>query len=279
MLQSPFEVQVLVAGKKVREYYHEGQFFIEGKKGSEFTLKFKNNSYKKILVVPSIDALSVIDGTPATKNSSGYIVQPYSSLEIKGWRTSLNDVAKFLFDDKKQSYANLGYSGDVANVGSIAFRVYEEKVQITTYTTGNTWITYPQQPYDWYTIYNTCNSTAGKSNVNPTRGATKGSYNIKSDELAYPGTYTSEFEGMATASLNSVLEKGPSSDFNLGTAFGNKEEDKVKTEEFAKGTLLEEMVIYYSDRNGLMNLGIKLIPEAKIYPSPFADGFCKAPKK
>ena len=106
MYHNQFELFILVNGKKVREYYHDGKIFIEGKKGSEFTLKFKNNSYQRVLFVPSIDGLSVIDGKEASKNSGGYIVDALRSIEIKGWRTSLDDVASFIFDEKTNSYVN-----------------------------------------------------------------------------------------------------------------------------------------------------------------------------
>jgi len=104
MTKNNYEVEVLVNGRPVKEYSHEFRTYIEGKQKTTFSLRLKNNSSVRKLFVPSIDGLSVMDGKECSFDSSGYIVGPYSSITIDGWRTSDSEVAQFYFSDAKSSY-------------------------------------------------------------------------------------------------------------------------------------------------------------------------------
>lgn len=79
-------------------------------------------------MVPAVDGKSVLDGSPATPNSMGYIVPAWGSIRIPGWTLNGNEVAKFKFDDKEQSYAARMSNGSVVQSGVIGVLVYEEKV-------------------------------------------------------------------------------------------------------------------------------------------------------
>jgi len=56
--QNPsFQLEVLVHGKPVRFYHHEGNDFIEGRKGSEFTLRVHNKSPRRVEAVISVEGI------------------------------------------------------------------------------------------------------------------------------------------------------------------------------------------------------------------------------
>jgi hypothetical protein len=124
-----YEVQILVNGSRCKQYYHNGKTFIEAKKGSEYSLEIKNNTWQRILAVCSVDGLDVLNGKPATENGNGYVITGYNSLKIDGFRVSDNEVAKFLFDYKGSSYAASKEDGSERNVGVIAARIFAEKIQ------------------------------------------------------------------------------------------------------------------------------------------------------
>jgi hypothetical protein len=86
MNKNNYEVNVIVNGRPVREYYHNGQFYIEARENYEYSIKLKNHSHKKIMAVLSVDGIDVLKGKSATDAESGYIINPYSSTEIKGYR-------------------------------------------------------------------------------------------------------------------------------------------------------------------------------------------------
>ena len=57
-----------------------------------------------------------------------YVLSPWSSAEIAGWRKNLNEVAAFYFTNLSDSYA--GRTGRPLNVGVIGVAVYEEDLPV-----------------------------------------------------------------------------------------------------------------------------------------------------
>ncbi len=122
----PYRLQILINGNPVRMYSgNEGKVCVEGRHGSNFTLRLHNDSGGRVLFVPSVDGLSVIDGKRANILSSGYVVEARGSVDIKGWRTSLEDVAQFQFGTLDKSYA--AKMDQPNNVGVIGVVVFQEK--------------------------------------------------------------------------------------------------------------------------------------------------------
>src|SRR5690349_5729842 len=105
MNKNKYEINVLINGKPVKEYFHNNRFYLEAKNGSEYSIKLKNHGHKKIMAVLSVDGIEVLKGGNANEAESGYIINPFSSIEIKGYRIDDNNVATFKFSDGKTSYA------------------------------------------------------------------------------------------------------------------------------------------------------------------------------
>ena len=125
MNKSNYIVEILANGHPLQEYFEKGKHYIEARKGTEFSLRIKNNGFKRILAVPSVDGLSVLDGKEAGEESSGYIINGYDSLTIDGWRVSDSEVRKFFFSNPEESYAKRKSNGD--NLGVIGIAIYREK--------------------------------------------------------------------------------------------------------------------------------------------------------
>ena len=169
MYRNNIELRVLVNGRPVREYTHQGLTFIESRHGSQYVIKVKNDNATRVMVVVSVDGLDVITGKPADKTNKGYIVDAYSSTEIKGYRTSDNESVKFIFVSKDQSYVANAAPGDARNSGVIGIRVFEEKPEkvkviekiVEKHHWHNqpvpVWPKYPCDPWDpwnpWYPTY------------------------------------------------------------------------------------------------------------------------------
>lgn len=107
-------------------YKSGGRRFVVGSAGSPYSIMIKNRCRSRVEVVVSVDGLDVIDGKPASFGKRGYVIAPGKTLEVKGWRTGWDKVARFEFSDVGGSYANQRH-GNARNVGVIGLAVFGEK--------------------------------------------------------------------------------------------------------------------------------------------------------
>jgi len=80
---------------------------------------------EEVLAVLSVDGVNVISGETATVRQSGYVLQPGSALEVKGWRKDLSRTAAFYFTSLADSYA--ARTGRPDNVGAIGVALFRRK--------------------------------------------------------------------------------------------------------------------------------------------------------
>lgn len=95
-----------------------------GEPNARYSLAVANDTGSAFELVASVDGLDVIDGRPADFSSRGYIVDPFSSVVIDGWRTSEDSVAAFRFSSIEESYAER--TGEGRNVGVIGAAFFRE---------------------------------------------------------------------------------------------------------------------------------------------------------
>ena len=95
-----------------------------GEPDARYSLAIANDTGSSFEVVASVDGLDVIDGRAASFSKRGYIVDPFSSVVIDGWRTSEDTVAAFQFSSIEDSYAER--MGDGRNVGVIGAAFFRE---------------------------------------------------------------------------------------------------------------------------------------------------------
>jgi hypothetical protein len=107
-------------------YRSGGRRFVEGSAGKAYSIVVRNRCRSRVEVVLSVDGLDVMDGKPAAFSKRGYLIEPGKSLEVKGWRSGWDTVARFEFSGVGASYANLRH-GDTRNVGVIGLAVFGEK--------------------------------------------------------------------------------------------------------------------------------------------------------
>jgi hypothetical protein len=99
--------------------------YVVGQPGQRYKLRVQNNSAYRFEVVASVDGLDVIDGDSASFAKRGYIVDPWSSITIDGWRTSEDSIAAFRFSSMEESYADR--KGQGRNIGVVGFAFFHER--------------------------------------------------------------------------------------------------------------------------------------------------------
>ena len=115
-------------GTSLATYAKDGQRYIIGTPGHEYAIRIRNNTGERILAVTSVDGVNVISGETASPQQSGYVIDAYGSVEIAGWRKSLERTAAFYFTDLGDSYA--ARTGRPRDVGVVGVAVFKERQPI-----------------------------------------------------------------------------------------------------------------------------------------------------
>ncbi len=102
---------------------HRGDAWVAGVPGHRYAVRLANTTGERVLVVLSVDGVNAVTGETAAPGQAGYVLEPWGTAEITGWRKSLDDVAAFVFTDVPDSYAaRTGRPGDVGVIGIAVFR-------------------------------------------------------------------------------------------------------------------------------------------------------------
>lgn len=171
----------------------------------------------------------------------------------------------------------------------------------------NPYPTYPSYPNIWCssssggagmtvtTGGNVSNVTLGNNTVFGAGGQSATAYTVNASNQSDLGAQASYScgnltRGTARGTLKSVGSSNsfdaPISykQFDTGTAWGKKLDDKVRREYFAKDSLLTEIVVYYASENALVDMGIdlnetpRMAEEDDKMPKAFNSKYCQPPK-
>jgi hypothetical protein len=137
------QVQVLV-GHRAAPLYNRldasDRWYFEAFQGREYSLRLQNTTGERIGVLIAVDGLNVVNGERSNlqRTEPMYVLDPWETATIRGWRTSLDDVRKFVFVDEERSYAERTdqANGDLGWIRVLAFR--ENRPQ-AYYRRGATW--------------------------------------------------------------------------------------------------------------------------------------------
>ena len=100
-----------------------GSPFVAGDPGHRYGLRVSNRTGGRVLLVLSVDGVNVLTGETAGYDGRGYVLNPYQSYAVNGWRKSDSEVAAFTFASLSRSYAaRTGRPGDVGVIGMAVFR-------------------------------------------------------------------------------------------------------------------------------------------------------------
>lgn len=113
------------SGQPLPLYLHAGRQWLAGEPGQAYAVRLANRSPQRVLVVLSVDGVNAVSGQTAATSQEGYVLEPWQSHDISGWRKSLGDVARFYFTDLGDSYASR--TGRPDNIGVIGIAVFNER--------------------------------------------------------------------------------------------------------------------------------------------------------
>ena len=124
-----FELDVLVNGRPLVEYYARGRTYVEALEGAEYELRLRNPSPDRVAVALSVDGLNTIDARHTSGwNASKWVIEPYQTITISGWQMSSERARRFYFTNERDSYG--AKLGQTANLGVISAVFFKERRRI-----------------------------------------------------------------------------------------------------------------------------------------------------
>lgn len=278
-----YEACVLVNGKPVTEVVHNERTFIEGRKNSVYELQFRNNTGIRVLIVPSVDGLNVLDGKPCGKESSGYVVGPWETIKIPGWKVDGDTAAKFIFKPqdaskgKDKTYAEaMGQNPE--NQGVIGFMVFREKYRPPrlyphifqwNYTTKD-WPYKKRRSHEGSSYSESWDGFSCSSNISCSLD------DGSSDGLIRSQSFNAASESFTASDpqINVVSGTGAKADpdegKDLGTGFGKATEFRTITVDFEKEseTPVAVFSFYYNTLKNLRKMGVPVEQFNRHYQKP-----------
>jgi hypothetical protein len=109
--------------------------YVIGQEGERYTIVLANHTPRRIEAVATVDGLDVMNGRSGSFENRGYVLMPWASLEIDGFRQSEDAVAAFRFAKVRDSYA--AQRGEDRNVGVIGVAFFAERGD--DWSSGDLW--------------------------------------------------------------------------------------------------------------------------------------------
>ena len=227
-------------GQRMPTWAHQGRLYVAGTPGEKYSVLVTNKTGARVLTVVSVDGINVITGETANPGQSGYVLDPWGSVDISGWRKSMSEVASFVFTALPDSYAARTDRPD--NVGVIGVAVFREYRQPRPHPPVL------QQPAPF--------SGLG-SRAQEARESESGAARDAAGRAAAP-------------SAEASVRAEPKLEEKLGTGHGEREASEVRWTQFRRASESpnELLSVYYDSRANLVARGIIRIP-SRAEPNPF----------
>ena len=275
------DVQVRVDGQAAPLYFAPGRSddrrYLQAFAGRNYSLVLRNNTGARVAVLLAVDGLNAVSGEISRLRSDEqmYVLAPWQSTTIRGWRTNLNEVRRFVFVDERRSYAErTGQSN--SDMGWIRVLAFREQQRLAVREL---------QPQPWGRTKSGYRDD-GSSNQVP-QDAPKARAPEATEELspeskrsAAPPT---SGKAVVPESEGSMARGESSEDRSFpGTGWGDRASDPVRRVTFeAEKRATDHLVFRYEYASGLRALGI--IPVTGPWRARLGDrdsdlGFAKPPK-
>jgi len=232
---------------------HEGRYYVAGERGHEYQVKIRNRGAGDILAVVSVDGVNAVSGETANWDQTGYVLGRHETLDLRGWRKSLDRVAAFFFTSHRNAYATR--TGRPDNVGVIGVAVFRRKHE-------------PRARIE----------RPAPRSESPFPGDSD-DFGDGSRGEAAPEAGPSGSGGRGQAGRDASMERhAPRKSASIGTGHGRRVHSPATYTTFERATAgPEEIVaIHYDTRANLVAMGV--IRERVALPVPFPGPFAPDPR-
>ena len=248
-------------GGGVQTFWHGGSLYVAGQNGARYNLRLQNNTSERVEAVVSVDGRDVVSGQLGNyKSQRGYVIDPYGSVVIEGFRQSLDQVAAFRFTDIGNSYsARRGSGQHVGVIGVAVFKEYQPRRRPS-----------PPMPIATRPYYEPSGGDAGGYDPMPGSSApaarpTDASPQGRSEARAKS---TSDDRGDRDGAYESSEMVARPRSNRLGTEYGESTYSSVREVGFTRRHKRRPdsmLTVYYDSLDGLRARGVPVDP---YYPPP-----------
>jgi hypothetical protein len=244
-------------GETLKTYQDHGRLYVAGTPGQRYSVRMVNRTSGRVMTILSVDGVNAITGQTASTNQSGYVLDPWQSAEISGWRKSDDEIAQFNFTALPDSYA--ARTGRPANVGVIGVAVFTERE--SSWRKRDDEIARAEPPATPAPSTNE-GSLAGRAQDSAASGAAK------------PAAAPEQRESQAFEKDRSLAKSE-----RLGTVHGAREYSHIESTTFERSSSrpAEQLAVYYDSYRNLVAQGIIARPIARQDPQPFPNGYVPDP--
>jgi hypothetical protein len=259
------DVQVLVGGGTAPLYLapsRSDRHYVQALRGRNYALQVHNRTGRRVGVLIAVDGLNVVNGERShlRPDEAMYVLDPYETATIRGWRTSLEQVRRFVFVDEERSYAERTgqANGDMGWIRVLAFA--------------------ERRPVSWLSP-----ERLFRNSPPPCQGQ-----DSREREEAAPRAQASTPEALpaptaerraAQKSMAGALDAAPRAESYPGTGWGERRADPVQETSFvADGPARDHLVFRYEYAGALRALGIDLGGDRLMGRERGELGFAQPPR-
>lgn len=249
-------------GETLATYQRHGKTYIAGTPGHRYAIRLSNRTGGRVMTVLLVDGVNAVSGETAGTDQNGYVLGPWQSTEILGWRKSLDEIAQFNFTALPDSYA--ARTGRPANVGVIGVAVFTERAPVIA-RRDEPKLAEPIPP-----------PPASRRMEAESGAQAPGA----AADAAAP---TASAEGFARESAQArARPQSLAKAERLGTGHGAREDSRVTLTSFERSSTYpaERIAVWYDSYRNLVARGIIVTrPIAWVEPTPFPNGFVADPPR
>jgi hypothetical protein len=241
--QGPLAVGVKVTGRSTPLFQASNRpdrWYIEAREGANYQVTVRNTSGERVAFVIAVDGLNAINGLRSHLGADEpmYVLDPYQSATIKGWRKDLGNVSKFVFVDEERSYAARTdqANGDLGWIRVVAF--------------------HEVRPVAWGSRMNLYRDGGGSEQGAPSAPPAPEARDEMSKDAPRAKAQRADgntLESAPSRSLEPLAEKESSP----GTGWGGNQRDRVREVEFTpERNACAQVILRYEYHAALVSLGI-----------------------
>ncbi len=268
------DVQVLVGDRATPLYLAPGRWdrrYFQAQRGRNYALLVRNRTDRRVGVLIAVDGLNVVNGERSSlrRNEAMYVLDPWETATIRGWRTSLEQVRQFVFVDEERSYAERTGQAN-GDMGWIRVLAFEERRPLA-------WLGRPEAG-------RLLGDAGGGRADSDLRGRESRDAEPPANQAPTPVTERTRNGEMsaplaAEKSLAGQRAAAPQADAYPGTGWGERRRDPVRETSFvAAATAGDHLVLRYEYAPSLRALGIRLDGDRLRDRERGELGFARPPK-